>query len=150
MRLAERLAARFLPGAVKHTEEFAHTIEAIYDKPRRLALSSFIHLLAWLASGIATWIAIRLTGAQIDIASAIAIESVLCALRSAAIFVPGALGVQEAGYVMLMPLFGLPPEIGLAISLIKRAREIAIGVPALLAWQVMEGRHALGPQMSEN
>jgi uncharacterized membrane protein YbhN (UPF0104 family) len=138
-----------LPRAVKHTEEFARIVEAIYDRPARLALSSSIHLLAWFASGIATWIAIRLTGAKIDIASAIAIESVLCALRSAAIVVPGALGVQEAGYAALMPLFGLPPEIGLAVSLIKRARELATGAPALIAWQLMEGRHALKPQMSE-
>jgi putative membrane protein len=140
---AQKLAARFLPGAVKHAQDFRRVIEAIYDSPARLAGSSAIHLLGWIASGLGTWIAIRLTGAHIDIASAIAIESVLCALRSAAIFVPGALGVQEAGYAMLMPLFGLRPEIGLAISLLKRAREIAIGVPALLAWQALEGKRAL-------
>ena len=48
---------------------------------------------------------------------------------------PGALGVQEAGYALLMPLFGLPAEMGLAVSLLKRARDIVIGVPVLLAWQ---------------
>lgn len=140
--LAERLAARFLPNAAKHAQSLGVNIEAIYRTPGRLALSGAIHLCGWFASGVATWLAIRLTGAKIDVASAVAIESVLCALRSAAIIVPGALGVQEAGYAMLLPVFGLPAEIGLAISLLKRAREIAIGVPALLIWQGIEGRHA--------
>ena len=32
---------------------------------------------------------------------------------------------------------------GLAVSLLKRAREIVLGVPALLYWQSVEGRKAL-------
>jgi len=40
-------------------------------------------------------------------------------------------------------LFGLPPQLGVAISLLKRAREIALGVPVLLLWQIAEGRGAL-------
>ena len=88
----------------------------------------------------------RLIGGKIGIENALAVESILCALRSAAVVVPGALGVQEAGYAMLMPLFGLTPDIGLAVSLLKRAREIAIGAPVLLFWQGLEGRRAFaGP-----
>ena len=73
----------------------------------------------------------------------LALEALLCTLRSIAAFVPAALGVQEAGYAMLAPLFGLPAELGLAVSLLKRAREIVIGVPALIYWQVIESRKAL-------
>jgi glycosyltransferase 2 family protein len=144
LHLAERLAGRWLPRAVKQFEPFARTIEAIYDSPVRLTLSAAIHLVGWLASAVVTLIAVRLIGGKINLVSAIAIDSMLCALRSAAIFVPAALGVQEAGYAMLMPLFGLPAEIGLAVSLLRRAREIAIGLPALLLWQAMEGRRVWG------
>jgi hypothetical protein len=41
-------------------------------------------------------------------------------------------------------LFGLPAEMGVAVSLLKRAREIVLGVPALLYWQGVEGRKAFG------
>ena len=44
---------------------------------------------------------------------------------------------------MLAPLFGLPAEMGVAVSLLKRAREIVLGVPALIYWQSVEGRKAL-------
>lgn len=41
-------------------------------------------------------------------------------------------------------LFGLGPEVGLAVSLIKRIREVGLGVPALVAWQALEGRRLIG------
>ena len=56
---------------------------------------------------------------------------------------PNALGVQEAAYAVLAPLFGVGADVGLAISLIKRARDIAIGIPVLLLWQALEGSRAI-------
>lgn len=140
--LAERLAGRFLPAFALKTRAFRETVQEIYTHPARLAAASAIHLSGWILSAIGTWLAVRLIGGRLDIEGAIAIESIIGALRSAAAVVPGALGVQEAGYAMLMPLFGLTPEIGLAVSLLKRAREIAIGAPVLLIWQGLEGRRA--------
>jgi putative membrane protein len=142
--LAERLAGRFLPAALKHTAAFGEQMRRMYESPARLALSSTIHLLSWIASAGLIWLSVRLIGLHLDFFSCIAIEALLAALRSATVFVPAAIGVQEAGYAALMPLFGLGPEVGLAVSLLKRARDIVIGVPVLLAWQFFEGRRALG------
>ncbi len=141
--LATRLAGRFLPAALEHTAAFSDAMRAMYDSPGRLAASSTIHLLSWVASGGLIWLSVRLIGARLDFFSCIAIEALLAALRSATVFVPAAIGVQEAGYAALMPLFGLGPEVGLAVSLLRRARDVVIGVPVLLAWQVLEGRRAL-------
>ncbi|MBV8978910.1 MAG: flippase-like domain-containing protein [Alphaproteobacteria bacterium] len=141
--LAEKLAARYLPAMAAHTRDFRGRVQAIYANPARLAASSGLHLIGWTASAFGVWLSVRLIGGRIGWTGAIAIEAVLCALRSAAFVVPGALGVQEAGYAMMMPLFGLPPELGLAVSLLKRAREIVIGGPVLLVWQGLEGRRAL-------
>ena len=140
---AERLAERFLPAAVKQTAAFGQAMKEMYESPARLAASSTIHLIAWIGSGVAIWISVRLIGGHISIFSALAIEALLAALRSATVFVPSAIGVQEAGYAALMPLFGLGPEVGLAVSLLKRARDVVVGVPVLLAWQAMESRRAL-------
>ncbi|MBV9991661.1 MAG: flippase-like domain-containing protein [Alphaproteobacteria bacterium] len=140
--LVNKLAERFLPNVADRAHAFHDAVEAIYAHPVRLAASSALHLVGWLASAVGVWITIRLIGGKIGIADAVAIEAVLCALRSAAVVVPGALGVQEAGYALLLPVFGLPAEMGLAVSLLKRAREIAIGAPVLLMWQGLEGRRA--------
>ncbi|MBV9330250.1 MAG: flippase-like domain-containing protein [Alphaproteobacteria bacterium] len=141
-RMAASLSSRWLPAAVGRAEAFHRRINELYRDRSRLALSSAIHLLGWIGSGAGTWIMLTLMGAHIALTRAIGIEALMTALRSAFVFVPSALGVQEIGYATLLPLFGVPPEIGLGASLLKRAREIAIGVPVLLAWQLMEGRRA--------
>jgi putative membrane protein len=138
----EKLAYRFFPQAGQGVS-FREAIHVIYDSPGRLAVSASWHLLAWVGAGAGTWISFQLVGAKISFLDALALEALLCTLRSVAVFVPAAVGVQEGGYAALAAMFGMPPESGIAVSLLKRAREIVLGVPALLYWQSMEGRAAL-------
>jgi hypothetical protein len=79
----------------------------------------------------------------LNFTDALVIESLVFALRTATFVVPGAAGIQESGYLMLGALFGLRPDVALALALLKRAREIVIGLPALLIWQGLEYRRAL-------
>ena len=51
----------------------------------------------------------------------------------------GALGVQEAGFILAAGLVGQPPEAAIALSMLKRARELVVGVTGLLVWQWVEG-----------
>jgi putative membrane protein len=138
---AEKIAARFFPQA-REGVSFRAAIEELYDSRSRLAGSAALHLIAWVGAGGGTFIAFRLVGGHISLLNAIALEALLCTLRSIAAPVPAAIGVQEWGYAMLAPLFGLPAEMGVAVSLLKRAREIVLGVPALLYWQSIESRKA--------
>src|SRR5258706_14331582 len=137
---AEKIAARFFPQA--QGVSFHAAILELYDSRGRLAASSAWHLAAWIGAGGGTYIAFRLVGGHISLLNAIALEALLCTLRSIAAPVPAAIGVQEWGYAMLAPLFGLPAEMGVAAVLIQRAREIVLGVPGLLYWQGVEGRKA--------
>ena len=148
-RLAERLASRLLPAALATTAAVGAALDAIYRSPRRVALSAALHFCGWIASAVGVWIAFRLIGVHVGLASVTAIESLICAARSAAVFIPNALGVQEAAYAVIAPLFGVAAEFGLAISLLKRARDTAVGVPILLIWQAVEGRRAFAAGPAE-
>lgn len=143
-KLAGAMAERFLPKAVAHTEQFTAGIEALYREPKKLALCSTYHLIAWIAAAAWLWVIFQLCGADVGFFECIAIESILSALRSAAVFVPAAVGIQEAGYAALAPVFGAGPEMGLAVSLLKRARDVVLGIPVLLVWQAIEGKRAFG------
>ncbi|HEX4635637.1 MAG TPA: lysylphosphatidylglycerol synthase domain-containing protein [Rhizomicrobium sp.] len=134
-----RLAEKML-GTQSFGGRFRDAIHHLYRQRGRVALSFWLHLIGWCASGLWLWLVFRVLGAPIAVSSAIAIQSLLEALRSATVFVPAALGVQEAGYTALAPLFGLSPETGLAVSVLRRARDIAVGIPVLLAWQLIEAR----------
>ena len=108
--------------------------------PGRLAAASVVHLSGWFATGVATWIGLRLLGAQADMLHVLALEALLDALVAAAFLVPGGAGVQEAGYVGFGVLFGVPPELALGVALLRRGRDLVWGVPILLAWQAREVR----------
>lgn len=120
------------------------TVHSIYRRRGAVGSAAAWHLVSWIVGSIEVWLALRFLGSDVSFASAVVIESLGQAIRSAAFFVPGALGVQEGGFMAIGILFGLPPEVGLSVSLIKRIREVALGVPALIVWQAMEGRRFLG------
>jgi putative membrane protein len=135
-------------------ERIDASIRAIYRSSGRVAASTTLHFAAWVAGAAETWLGLWLMGYPLSFAEALAIESLVFALRTAAFIVPWAVGVQEGGYLMLGALFGLRPDVALALALLKRAREIVVGLPALLIWQGIEARRlfarASGPQRARS
>jgi len=77
-------------------------------------------------------------GARPNIGEAVVLESLGQAVRSAGFAVPGALGIQEGGFILLGSLFGLSAASAVALSLVKRLPDLAIGLPGLFAWQGLE------------
>jgi len=112
----------------------------LYGNPGRLLAGIVLHLGGWFGTGIGTWISLRLLGRPVDLLAVLALEALLDAIVAAAFVVPGAAGVQEAGYVGLGAVFGVPPDIALSVSLLRRAKDISWGVPILGAWQWQEVR----------
>lgn len=131
LKLVERLAAHLLPDKRPAAGLHQHLM-ALYRRPRRLVGALSLHLLAWLAACAEAWVAFRLLGHPVPLAEAVMLESAVFAVRSAAFVVPGALGLQEGGYALLAPLLGLPPAVAVTVSVLKRGREVAMGVPAVL------------------
>lgn len=141
---AEEIIRRRFPK-VRKGITLHQSIHELYSSRLRLAGAALLHLLGWISAGGGTFFAFRMAGGRIGILDALALESLLSTLRSLAVFVPAGIGVQEAGYAMLAPIFGLPSELGITVSLLRRAREITLGVPALIYWQFVEGRNVLMP-----
>jgi putative membrane protein len=134
--LARRLGSAwpFTPGALRQE------ISQIYARRRAICGAFAIHGISWLLSGVELWLTLRLMHQGLALAPAIVIDSLLNGLRSFAFVIPGALGVQEAGYMALGALFALPPDVAIALSLLRRGRDLGIGIPGVLIWQFIEGR----------
>ncbi|HEV7385648.1 MAG TPA: lysylphosphatidylglycerol synthase domain-containing protein, partial [Phenylobacterium sp.] len=137
------LARRWLPDSIARADAVAAALDAVYRQPGRLAAGVALHVLGWLASGVSSWIALQLMGTGAPLWAVFAVESLMYAARSVAFALPGGLGVQEGAYVLLAPLFGLHSADMLALSLLKRARDLVIGIPTLLVWQALESRALL-------
>jgi putative membrane protein len=136
--IIDAMAERFIPAALGYTAALKQVIEEIYKRPFRMFADFLVHWIGWLAAAFGTWFTLFLIGHPIRYIDAIAIESMLAAARSAMVFVPSSIGVQEAGYAMMMPLFGVPAGVGLAVSVLKRSREWTLSIPVLISWQIAE------------
>jgi putative membrane protein len=109
-----------------------------------MARATALHLLSWTLGTFETWLALHAMGVAVGWEQAFVIESLGQAARSAGFVIPGALGVQEAGFILVCGRFGIAPDTAIALSMVKRARELAVGLPGLAAWQWAEGRRLLG------
>jgi glycosyltransferase 2 family protein len=143
MGLFTRIVGAIAPAAVERAAETGDLIAELHRRLGRFWLSAGLHFCAWTASALGAWIALRAAGIDIGALDILGLEALIMAVRSAVFVAPMGVGVQEAGYALLAPLFGLPPDIALALSLIKRARDLVVGVPVLTLWQAIEGRRLI-------
>jgi putative membrane protein len=119
----------------------------IYRQPARVGAAAAQHLISWFLGALETYVALKVLGLDANLREAVIIESLGQAVRGLGFLIPGALGVQEGGYVLICAMFAISPQRALALSLIRRIRELALGLPGLLLWQWMEG-HRFTPQTS--
>jgi uncharacterized membrane protein YbhN (UPF0104 family) len=141
-RLLERglasWAGRWQTAAAGSPIRLDAPLQAIHADRRALGVALAFHELAWLISGLETWVALQLMGAPVSLPAALVLESLSRGLRSVAFPVPSGLGVQEGGYIAFGGLLGIPSETALALSLVKRVPDLAIGLPGLLAWYLLQ------------
>ncbi|MSO99513.1 MAG: TIGR00374 family protein [Acetobacteraceae bacterium] len=140
-KLGVRIAGSRFQDAKERVEVLRAELGLIYGHAGRLALGFFVHLLGWICTGVAGWIGFHALGVPLDFNDALAIEALLSAAAAVAFLVPVNAGVQEAGYAGLGVVFGVPPDVSLGVSLVRRGRDIVVGVPILLIWQLIEMRH---------
>jgi putative membrane protein len=123
---------------VESGESVDKSISLIYARLSGVAGCFFFWVLSWLLASGEIWLALLALGVKSSFTMAIILESAAQTIRAVAFLVPGAFGVQEGGYILLGSLLGIPGQIALALSLIRRVRELALGIPGLIGWQVVE------------
>jgi len=133
MRTATRFAGkRDWSQWMSQAEAIDIAVQLTYGRSGPVAASFLLSLIGWLVGTGEVYLILQLIHHPVGWIDALLLESLGQAIRGAAFAIPGALGVQEGGYLLLAPLAGLPPDAALALSLAKRARELLLGVPGLL------------------
>jgi glycosyltransferase 2 family protein len=144
-RLFSRLSSRLTSGQISAlagpSVRIDQSISLIWRKRGVVLRYLFLwQTLQCLAVSFEIWLALSFLGARISFAQAVVLESLIQALSSAAFFVPGALGVQEGGFVLIGGALGLDPSMCLALAGARRLRDLVIFIPGLFAWQVAAAR----------
>jgi putative membrane protein len=142
-RLASRMASQW-PILAYSKERMRSAFTVLLAPDGRIGVAFALHFACWALGGFEAWLLFRLMGIPAALPQAIIIDSLFSVLRTLAFFIPGAVGIQEASYALLGAMFGITPAAAIGFSLARRARDFAIGIPALAAWNLQEGRRAMG------
>ena len=124
---------------VQSGETLDRTIRALYTRRRGVVLCCAWTTVSLVGGSGEIWIALHALGLQATLVNAVILQSMVLTIRSVAFPVPGGLGVQEGGYLVVGNLLGIPGDAAFALSLIARVRELALGIPGLITWQWIEG-----------
>jgi putative membrane protein len=128
---------------VQSGETFDQTVRALYARRRALIGCCAWTILSLILNSGEIWIALHALNLNASVINAVILQSTILTVRNVGFAVPSGLGVQEGGYVLIGSLLGIDGTSALALSLIARVRELALGIPGLVAWQVIEGRRLL-------
>jgi len=125
---------------VQSGETLDRTVRTLYARRRAVMMCCVWTIISLAAGSGEIWIALYALNLHATFANALILQSMVLTIRSAAFAVPGGLGVQEGGYLFVGNLLGIPGDAAFALSLIARVRELALGIPGLISWQLIEAR----------
>ena len=134
--LLQRIAQRW-PSLAAATPGGMHAAALrVYRRPRGVLNCVLLHVIAWALGTIETWAILHVLGVPIGPVQALVIESLGMAARSAGFAIPAALGVQEGGFVLAVVAAGAAASAGLPLVLLKRAREVCVGLIGIGLWRI--------------
>ena len=132
MSAVRRFSKRDWSRWVTQAQAIDLAVQETYRRNGPVTASFVLSLVGWIAGTGEVFLIAQFLGTPVSWREAFVLESLGQAIRGAGFAIPGALGVQEGGYLLLAPLAGLAPDAALALSLAKRARELLLGLPGLL------------------
>src|SRR2546422_148092 len=127
LRVLDRVGIRiaWLKAREGRLEALDSAIRDFYVRDRRGFLLSFAsYFTGWLAGAVEVYLILYFLGLPVDWRTAIAIEALAVFAKGGTAFIPGSVGGQEAGTVLVFVAFGLTEQAGVTFALVRRLREI--------------------------
>jgi len=109
--------------------------------------STGLFFLGWLAEALEVFVIIYYLGGPATIFSAISIGALSVFIKGGTFFIPGSLGAQDGGNLLLLEVFGYSDVTGITFALLRRFREVVwIGI-GLICLAAIGGRSQLASQV---
>lgn len=141
VRIGARFARRFERAELSVRAALVDAaIRDAYARRRDLAAATALRGAGQIANALEVAVGLWLLGHPIGAVDAVVFGQIVALMRAVGFAVPVALGVQEGAFVLAGDLLGVPVELALALALMRRAREVTLGLPGLAAWARAERR----------
>lgn len=120
-----RLPVRFLESREVQLMELDNTIREFYrERGGIFRFTIVIYFVAWAIETFEVYAILYFLGMDVTMLSAFSIAAISVLIKGAGFFIPGSLGAQEGGYLVLLLSFGYDEVTGITFALIRRMREI--------------------------
>jgi uncharacterized protein (TIRG00374 family) len=136
-----RLRIRFLESQEEHLLSIDRTIQDYYSHHQRAFYASIgVYFFGWMAESLEVFIILHFLGGPTSLLSAFSIGALAVFIKGGSFFIPGSLGAQDGGNVLLLQAFGYSDVTGLTFALLRRFRELVwIGIGLLCLATVGKG-----------
>ena len=144
--IARTRLGRFLEDLLHHVHDMEDRLIHFYIRHRRRFLLALALALAnWVIGALELYVTLWFLGHPVTFSEAWIIEAIAQLVRSGAFFIPGALGVQEGAFMIVIEAMTGRGVLGLAVAMIRRFREIV-----WIAWgMLLGGFSSFSPQIAE-
>jgi uncharacterized protein (TIRG00374 family) len=140
-RLGVRIAA--LERREERLKELDRTILTFYTEDRRgFYRSTGVSFLAWLSEALEVYVILWLLGGTPSVVAAISVAGLSVFIKGGTFFIPGSLGTQDGGNLLLLVAFGYSEVMGITFALLRRVRELVWIAIGLLCLAALGGRPA--------
>ncbi len=124
-RLAKRSwGEKLTRGLAAFREVEEHLFTFVRRQPARFATALFLSFIMWVAGAVEMYVVLHFLGADVTWQDVWLLEAAVVLVRNATFFVPGHMGGQDAVLVLVVGAITGSPELGLAVALIRRGREL--------------------------
>jgi uncharacterized protein (TIRG00374 family) len=111
-----------------------------YARDRRaLGFSIGMFFLGWMAESLEVYVMLYCIGPPADVLTSISIGALAVVIKGGAFFIPGSLGAQEGGYLLLLMAHGYSDLAGITFAILRRVRELVWIVIGLLCLAALGG-----------
>jgi uncharacterized protein (TIRG00374 family) len=120
-------------------------ISRFYSQDKKgFAWAFVLFFLGWTVESVEVFFILYFLGQPIDVFTAFSIAALLVFVKGGTAFIPGSVGGQEAGTLILLVAFGYSEGVAVAFAIVRRIREIVWIVFGLAALAI-ENRRVYQP-----
>ena len=113
-----------------------HGISSYYKKHTSRAITSVLYAFAGWAVGLAElYVTLYFLGYEPTLIDLWVIEALAQLVRTGSFFIPLSIGAQEGGLILIFTVMGMPADLGLTVSFIRRIKDLVwVGVGLAISW----------------
>ncbi|HYL80421.1 MAG TPA: flippase-like domain-containing protein [Candidatus Acidoferrum sp.] len=136
----------FLEAREEKLRALDRAILDFYARDRRgFLLSTAVYFLGWLAEALEVYVILSCLSLPVSVASAVSIGALSAFIKGGTFFIPGSVGAQEGGNLVLLLAVGYTDLSGITFALLRRLRELVWIAVGLVCLAVLGGRIGSAP-----